>query len=39
MSRPDAHRSPVTILIADDDEEDREMTRDALQDRAPGATR
>ena len=26
------HARPVTILLADDDEEDREMTRDALQD-------
>lgn len=28
---PDEHRRPVTILLADDDEEDRELTRDALQ--------
>ena len=26
------HGKPVTILLADDDEEDRELTRDALQD-------
>ena len=33
MSQPDsAHRRPMTILLADDDEEDREMARDALQD-------
>ncbi len=28
---PDRPRQPVTILLADDDEEDREFTRDALQ--------
>ncbi len=28
---PDAGRKPVTILMADDDEEDRDFTRDALQ--------
>ena len=28
---PDAVRKPVTILMADDDEEDRDFTRDALQ--------
>jgi CheY-like chemotaxis protein len=27
----DQHRRPLTILLADDDEEDRELTRDALQ--------
>ena len=27
---PDRQRKPVTILLADDDEEDRELTRDAL---------
>jgi CheY-like chemotaxis protein len=32
MSRRDAGGSLVTILMADDDEEDREMTRDALRD-------
>jgi CheY-like chemotaxis protein len=32
MSQPDAPRSPFTILLADDDEEDRELTREALQD-------
>src|SRR5436305_14914885 len=31
VSTPD-HRTPVTILMADDDEEDCELTRDALQD-------
>jgi CheY-like chemotaxis protein len=30
--RPDQRGRPVTILLADDDEEDRELTRDALQD-------
>ena len=30
--RPDQHGKPITILMADDDEEDRELTRDALQD-------
>jgi len=30
MSTPDPH-GPVTILLADDDEDDRELTRDALQ--------
>ena len=28
---PDAVRKPATILMADDDEEDRDFTRDALQ--------
>ena len=32
MSEPDRRGKPVTILLADDDEEDRELTRDALQD-------
>ncbi len=32
MSRPEQTRGPVTILMADDDEEDCELTRDALQD-------
>jgi CheY-like chemotaxis protein len=32
MSSFDAGRTPVTILLADDDEEDRELARDALQD-------
>ena len=33
MSQPDAaRRRPMTILLADDDEEDRELARDALQD-------
>ncbi len=31
MSRPENGR-PLTILLADDDEEDRELARDALQD-------
>jgi CheY-like chemotaxis protein len=30
--RPDQPGRPVTILLADDDEEDRELTRDALHD-------
>jgi len=29
---PEALREPITILLADDDEEDRELTREALQD-------
>jgi CheY-like chemotaxis protein len=32
MSMLERAAQPVTILLADDDEEDREMTRDALQD-------
>jgi CheY-like chemotaxis protein len=32
MHRLDRHGKPVTILMADDDEEDRELTRDALED-------
>jgi CheY-like chemotaxis protein len=32
MSQPDAPHRPLTILLADDDEEDRELARDALQD-------
>ena len=28
----DSSGQPVTILMADDDEDDRELTRDALQD-------
>jgi CheY-like chemotaxis protein len=32
MSTPSPDRRPVTILMADDDEEDCELTRDALQD-------
>jgi CheY-like chemotaxis protein len=31
MSQPDAPHRPFTILLADDDEEDRELARDALQ--------
>jgi CheY-like chemotaxis protein len=31
MSQPDAPHRPLTILLADDDEEDRELARDALQ--------
>ncbi len=32
MSQLDGHRHSVTILMADDDEDDRELTQDALQD-------
>jgi CheY-like chemotaxis protein len=32
MFPPEHSVKPVTILMADDDEEDRELTRDALQD-------
>jgi CheY-like chemotaxis protein len=32
MSQLEPTRKPVTILLADDDEEDRDLTRDALQD-------
>jgi CheY-like chemotaxis protein len=32
MQRLDRHGRPVTILMADDDEEDRELTREALED-------
>jgi CheY-like chemotaxis protein len=32
VSPPDSARQPVTILMADDDEEDCELTRDALED-------
>jgi CheY-like chemotaxis protein len=32
MSRSESRGRPVTILLADDDEDDRELTRDALQD-------
>jgi CheY-like chemotaxis protein len=32
MSQPDPGARPFTILLADDDEEDRELARDALQD-------
>jgi CheY-like chemotaxis protein len=32
MLPPDVNGKPVTILLADDDEEDRELARDALQD-------
>lgn len=31
MSRHDRNVDPITILMADDDEEDRELTRDALR--------
>jgi CheY-like chemotaxis protein len=32
MSQLEAPARPLTILLADDDEEDRELARDALQD-------
>jgi CheY-like chemotaxis protein len=32
MSTPERRSKPVTILMADDDEEDRDLTRDALED-------
>ena len=32
MQSPDSEHRPFTILRADDDEEDRELARDALQD-------
>jgi CheY-like chemotaxis protein len=32
MPSPDESHRPFTILLADDDEEDRELARDALQD-------
>jgi CheY-like chemotaxis protein len=32
MFPPDRRGTPITILMADDDQEDRELTRDALQD-------
>jgi CheY-like chemotaxis protein len=32
MSQPERRSRPITILMADDDEEDCELTRDALQD-------
>jgi CheY-like chemotaxis protein len=32
MSSPKSPQRPLTILLADDDEEDRELARDALQD-------
>jgi CheY-like chemotaxis protein len=32
MSPPEMSSRPLTILLADDDEEDRELARDALQD-------
>jgi len=32
MSQPERIGKPVTILLADDDEEDRMLTREALQD-------
>ena len=35
MSRRDARGTLVTILMADDDEDDREMIREALHDAHP----
>jgi CheY-like chemotaxis protein len=32
MSQPEVPTRPLTILLADDDEEDRDLARDALQD-------
>jgi CheY-like chemotaxis protein len=32
MARRDHSGRPITILLADDDEDDRELTRDALED-------
>jgi two-component system response regulator len=32
MSVHEHHGKPMTILLADDDEEDRELAREALQD-------
>jgi CheY-like chemotaxis protein len=32
MSRPEPYARAITILMADDDEEDRELARDALED-------
>jgi CheY-like chemotaxis protein len=32
MSSPEHARKPITILMADDDEEDRELAREAFQD-------
>src|SRR5437764_3259934 len=32
MSQPEQANRPITILLADDDADDRDLTRDALQD-------